>query len=133
MYLVDTNIFLEILLSQRRKDECESFLSLLRDGKKTAVATDFTVHSIIVIMGNLNKLDELKIFLRSLTGYKGLKIYQTNIAEEIKATEIAERDKLDMDDSIQYATALSLNVEAIVSFDRHFDNLKIPRMEPQIR
>ena len=36
-----------------------------------------------------------------------------------------------MDDSIQYSTALELNVEAIISFDKHFDNLKIARKEPK--
>jgi len=36
-----------------------------------------------------------------------------------------------MDDSIQYSTALELNVEAIISFDKYFDNLKIARKEPK--
>jgi len=36
-----------------------------------------------------------------------------------------------MDDSIQYSTALEPNVEAITSFDKHFDNLKIARKEPK--
>ena len=36
-----------------------------------------------------------------------------------------------MDDSIQYSIALELNVEAIISFDEHFDNLKIARKEPK--
>ena len=71
MYLVDTNIFLEVLLLQDGKEECENFLDLIRSGKKTGVVTDFTIHSIIVIMYNLNKLKELKIFLSSLTAYKG--------------------------------------------------------------
>lgn len=130
MYLIDTNIFLEVLLLQDRKDECESFLNLLRNGKKTGIVTDFTIHSIIVIMGNLDRLNELKIFLLSLTAYKGLRIYHTTIADELNAAEIAVKQKLDMDDAIQYSTALSLNVEAIVSFDKHFNNLKIPRKEP---
>jgi predicted nucleic acid-binding protein len=130
MYLVDTNILLEVLLLQNRKDECENFLNLLRDGKKTGVLTDFTVHSIIVIMSNLKKLNELRTFLISLAAYKGLKIYHTTLSDEVKAVEISLSHQLDMDDSIQYSTALSLNVEAIVSFDRHFNNLKIPRKEP---
>jgi predicted nucleic acid-binding protein len=67
MYLVDTNIFLEVLLAQNRKDECENFLNNLRTGKKTGVITDFTLHSIIVIMSNFNKIRELKLFLFSLT------------------------------------------------------------------
>ena len=33
-------------------------------------------------------------------------------------------------DAIQYEIALDANVEAIVSFDKHFNNLKIPRKEP---
>ncbi len=130
MYLVDTNIFLEVLLQQHKKDECESFLTLLRKGKQIGIITDFTIHSIIVIMSNFNKLNELKVFLLSLTAYKGLKIYRTNLADEIMATELALKDELDMDDAIQYSAALSLNVKAIISYDKHFDNLKIPRKEP---
>jgi len=39
--------------------------------------------------------------------------------------DIALENGLDMDDAIQYAVALKFNVKAIVSFDRHFDDLKI--------
>ena len=62
MFLVDTNIFLEVLLAQARKEECEKFLSSLKTGKRKGVITDFTLNSIIVILGNLNRLKELKIF-----------------------------------------------------------------------
>ena len=130
MYIVDTNIFLEVLLAQNRKDECEDFLNSLRTGKKTGIITDFTVHSIIVIMSNFNRIRELKLFLFSLTAYKGLKIYHITLTNEINAAEIALNQNLDMDDAIQYSTALALNVEAIVSLDKHFNNLKIPRKEP---
>ena len=131
MYLVDTNIFLEVLLLQKRKDECESFLNLLRDGKKTGVITDFTLHSIIVIMSNFKKLNELRTFLISLTAYKGLKVYRTTLSDEVEAVELSLNQQLDIDDAIQYSTALSLDVEAIISFDKHFNNLKIPREEPK--
>jgi predicted nucleic acid-binding protein len=131
MYLVDTNIFLEVLLARSRKEECKKLLSQLRDGKKTGLVTDFTVHSIIVTMDNLNKLTELRIFLSSLIAYKGLHVHHTSITDEVKATETATKNKLDMDDAIQYTTALALNAEAIISFDKHFNNLKIPRKEPR--
>jgi predicted nucleic acid-binding protein len=132
MYLVDTNIFLEVLLSQKRKDECESFLTQIRDGKKTGIVTDFTIHSIMIIMSNSDKLKGLKTFLTSLTAYKGLKIYHTALAEEAEAVEMAINEHLDMDDAVQYSAALALNVEAIISFDKHFNNLKIPRKEPAL-
>ncbi len=130
MYLVDTNVFLEALLAQAKSGECEIFLENLRRGKITGLITDFSLHSIIVIMGSLNRVNDLKLFLLSLTAYKGLKIYQTTIADEIKAAEIAVNRNLDLDDAIQYSAALSVNAEAIVSFDKHFNNLKIPRKEP---
>jgi predicted nucleic acid-binding protein len=38
---------------------------------------------------------------------------------------------MDIDDAIQYSVALSLNVDAIVSFDKHFNELKMPRKEPE--
>jgi uncharacterized protein len=130
MYLVDTNIFLEVLLLQKRKDECEMLLEEFRAGKKIGIVTDFSIHSVIVIMGNLGKFDGIRIFLASLKAYKGLRIVQTNVAIEIKAAEIAEQCKLDMDDALQYAAALNAKVEAIVSLDKHFTGLQIPRREP---
>jgi len=95
------------------------------------VLTDFTIHSIIVIMSNLKRLHELRTFLTSLTAYKGLKVVHTSLSDEVEAVEIALNQHLDIDDSIQYWTALSLNVEAIISFDKHFNNLKIPREDPK--
>jgi predicted nucleic acid-binding protein len=130
MLLVDTNIFLEVLLLQEKKDQCESFLNQLKKGKKIGVITDFSIHSIIVIMNSLDRLKELRIFLLSLTAYKGLKVYRTSLTDEINAVDIALTQKLDMDDALQYSTARALNVEAIISFDRHFNNLDIPRKEP---
>ena len=130
MHLIDTNIFLEILLGRRRKEECKRLLKRIQMGKETGVVTDFSIHSIIVIMDSFKKFRELKTFLTSLTAYKGLHIYTTSLSDEIKAVELALKQKLDMDDAIQYAAALSLNAESIISFDKHFDGLKIPRKEP---
>ena len=130
MILIDTNIFLEVLLARARKETSKELLRSLRDGREKGMVTDFTIHSIIVIMDGLNRLKELKTFLSSLTAYKGLRIYPTSIADEIRAIELTDETSLDMDDAIQYASALSTNAEAIVSFDKHFNGLKIPRTEP---
>ncbi|MEM1582455.1 MAG: PIN domain-containing protein [Candidatus Bathyarchaeia archaeon] len=130
MYLVDTNIFLEVLLGRDKKEECKKILRTLRDGKESAIVTDFSIHSIIVILDELGRLDALKTFLLSLLAYKGLHIYNTTISDEVKAIEIAKKQNLSMDDAIQYASALSTNAEAIISLDKHFNNLKIPRIEP---
>ncbi len=130
MYLIDTNIFLEVLLGRAKKEKCKKLLRELRDGRKSAIITDFSIHSIIVLMDGLGSLNALETFLSSLLAYKGLYIHNTTIAEEVNAVKIATKQNLDMDDAIQYSSALSINAEAIISFDKHFDNLQIPRLEP---
>ena len=130
MYLIDTNIFLEVLLGRNRKDDCKKLLRHVQEGKSKGIITDFTIHSIIVIMDGFRKLSELRTFLASLTAYKGLQIHITTLSDEVRAVELATKHGLDMDDAIQYSTALSLSVDAIISFDKHFDNLEIPRKEP---
>ena len=86
MYLVDTNIFLEVLLSQSRKEECEKLLEQFKSAKKVGIVTDFTIHSVIVVMSSYDKLDALRVFLSSLKVYKGLKIYQTDVTTELRGS-----------------------------------------------
>jgi predicted nucleic acid-binding protein len=131
MYLVDTNIFLEVMLARQRKDECKAFLKSLKEGSKNAFVTDFSIYSIMIIMAGLSKISELKILLSSLSAYKGAKIYHSRLTDMIRAVEVSTSMGLNIDDSIQYSSALSLGVKAIVSFDRHFDGLDIPRVEPK--
>jgi len=56
----DTNIFLEILLGQDKKEECKKFLE---DNVGDFAITDFTLHSIGVILFRYGKG---KTFLRNL-------------------------------------------------------------------
>jgi len=118
------------MLSRRRRDECKRFLKMLRDGVILGAVTDFSIHSIMVLLDSLNRPEKLKTFLLSLTGYRGLTVHHTSIAEEVRAVELAQKKKLDIDDAIQYAVALSIGADAIVSFDKDFNNLEIPRLEP---
>lgn len=66
-----------------------------------------------------------------MRAYKGLYIYDTTIGLEVRAVVLAEENGLDMDDAIQYSTAMAVNAEAIVSFDKDFNGLMVPRMEPK--
>jgi len=47
MYLIDTNIFLEILLKQDKSEACKTFLDKNTDAINIS---DFTFHSIGVIL-----------------------------------------------------------------------------------
>lgn len=129
MYLIDTNIFLEILLAQEKKDECIALLKEIENDNISAAVTKFSIHSIEVIMGNYRLTDELRIFLESLSELKSLHIYTTNISDEINALDEIELG-LDFDDALQVSAARALNAE-IISFDKHFNNLEgIKRLNP---
>ncbi|MEM0268877.1 MAG: PIN domain-containing protein [Candidatus Korarchaeum sp.] len=127
MLLVDTNIFLELMLNQERADDCERFLAMISRGEMEGVVTKFSVHAIEAIV---NDSRILRTFLRNLMNSIGLLVYETSLEDEIAASLLMDRLGLDFDDSLQYYVAEKLGVEAIVSFDRHFDGLGIPRKEP---
>ena len=61
MYLADTNIFLEILLKQNKSESCKSFLNT---NLGHINITDFTLHSIGVILLRQNKD---KLFLKFIS------------------------------------------------------------------
>jgi len=129
-YLVDTNIFLEVMLSRRRKEECKNLLKQISAGKIRGMLTDFSLYSLMLIMVSHKRYSEIKKFLSSLVAYKGLFVYNCTLDDKINCIDIALNEGLDVDDSIQYAAALSLNAKAIISFDSNFDGLEIPREEP---
>jgi len=129
---VDSNIFLELQLDQEYADDCEHFLTKVKDGSIKAVTTDFHIDSILVIMENYGKKpSEIRVFLSSLLGYKGLRIYFLSILDRIMATKYMEKFNLDLDDALAYCTMRKFRINAIVSYDKHFDKLEdVVRLEP---
>jgi predicted nucleic acid-binding protein len=130
MYLVDTNIFLEILLEQERVEECETLFEKLQDGDLTAVVSSFTLHSIEVVMERTGRHDLLLEFLKDVDSAKGLKRFDTTTLDELEALRLGKSVKLDFDDSIQYFICKTHKFK-IISFDRHFDGKGIKRIEPK--
>ena len=126
MLLVDANVFLELFLGRGRADECERFLWKVSSGKLESVVK-FTIYA---IEGVLNDSELILAFLRNVQGSLGLDVYETSAEEEMAAAMLMDKIKLDFDDTVQYYLAKKLGVEAIVSYDRHFDAVDIKRKEP---
>jgi len=127
MLLVDTNIFLELFLGQEKAEECEKFLHKISSGELEAIVSKFTIHAIEAV---LNESGLILAFLRNVQGSLGLNVYETSIEDEMAASMLMDKIKLDFDDTIQYYLAKKLGVEAIVSYDRHFDKTDVRRREP---
>lgn len=127
MLLVDTNIFLELFLGQEKADECERFLQKVSIGELEAVVSKFTIHAIEALLNNSTLI---LAFLRNVEGSLGLTVYETSIEEDMAVSILMDKVKLDFDDAVQYYLAKKLGVEAIVSYDKHFDKVDIKRKEP---
>lgn len=130
MFLIDTNIFLEILLDQERASECQKFLENIQHKEVFFYVSSFTIHSIEVILDR-NKLHEPLIeFLQEILNIPRLKRFDTDTIEELEAVKLARQFNLDFDDAIQYYICKTLSLK-IISFDRHFDQTDVKRVEPK--
>ena len=130
MILVDTNVLLELVFARSRSTECRVLLNRMSEGEVSGVVTRFSVHAVEAVLGGKAK-DKLRPFLRGLEQTQGLSIYETSTTDKIAASMVMEKIERDFDDSLQYYVAKKLGVQSIVSFDRDFDGLDIPRREPK--
>ena len=96
-YLVDTNIFLEILLDQDKKEICKNFL---KSHISEIFISDFSLHSIGVILFKYKKLELFNIFLVDIMGKLEILTLSKELYKEI--INISDKYKLDFDDSYQF-------------------------------
>ena len=118
MYLLDTNIQLEVLLGQEKSEEVGIFLGNIPSFK--LFMTDFAFHSLCVILDKLDRLDILDVFISDtfIDGNVGLiKLDPGDTGQIIRAID---NYNLDFDDAYQYTAAHKYNLE-LVSFDSDFD------------
>ncbi|MBS7645774.1 MAG: PIN domain-containing protein [Candidatus Bathyarchaeia archaeon] len=127
MLLIDTNVFLELFLGQEKAEDCERLLEKVSKGEMEATVTKFTIHATEAI---LNDSSLILAFIRNLQNSLGLNIYETSLEDELASSMLMNSVKLDFGDALQYYVAKKLGVEAIISYDRHFDKLDVTRKEP---
>ena len=118
MYLVDTNIFLEILLDQERSSDCKEFLNKYYD---KIFISDFSLHSIGVILYRYKKKEIFKEFVHEiLSEIRILNLPSQKYEIFIKTTQLPN---LDFDDLYQYSIAKYYDLE-IVTMDSDFTKIK---------
>ena len=123
--LIDANIFLEVLINQEKTETCKKIHQEVKEGKKEAALTNFTIDSIIIIMNRNNvELSSIRLFIKSLSSYKGLTIYQISSKDRIQATKWMKKYNLDYEDSIILQAALSTKNKEILTLDHHFNKVE---------
>ena len=108
--IIDTNIFLEVLLKQNKHEECLNFLNDLMIGKKRGILSSFIIDSVVINMERSgSKSKEIEIFLKKIIAAEGLKIYNIGMKDRINALSFIEKYNLDYDDALVVQTAIATN------------------------
>jgi hypothetical protein len=127
MYLLDTNIWLERLLEQERSRDVELFLQ--RVPSEFLHITDFSLHSIAIILVRLGKEEILKQFIEDLFMYGAVTIIRLDPEDFSQILRIRKIFKLDFDDAYQLSAAEKQNL-TLISFDGDFDRTEFGRKTP---
>jgi predicted nucleic acid-binding protein len=126
-YLVDTNVWLELLLGQEKLDECKEFFQNV-DTNLIAIS-EFSFYSIGIILCRLNKDELFEDFLDDIENSLISKIKLEN--KDVKyLLQIRKKYNLDFDDAYQYVVAEKYNL-TIISFDSDFDRTELGRKTPR--
>lgn len=128
MYLVDTNLVLEVLLRQAKSEEVKRFLE--RAPSEQLFLTEFSLYSLGILLIRRNLHDVFLRVVEDLLFTGGLTLLRLAPAD---LADVARRSKqfgLDFDDAYQYVTADKYNL-VIVRFDADFDRTARGRKTPQ--
>ena len=127
-YLVDTNIWLERLLDQDKSDIVRKFLDATP--KNQIFISDFTLHSIGVILTRLKKLDTFDKFVRDLFINGQIEQVTLDSVDFIDLTINIKDYNLDFDDAYQLTVSQKYDM-TIVTFDKDFNSKGIDKKTPE--
>lgn len=127
MYLVDTNVWLELLLEQERAEEVRQFLQTVDAGQLSM--TEFALNSIGLITTRLRKEDVFESFISDILEDSAVRRICLSAVDLRRVLFIMQKFHLDFDDAYQYV-ATERNNLLLVSFDTDFDKTDIRRKTP---
>ncbi|HAG08842.1 MAG TPA: VapC toxin family PIN domain ribonuclease [Desulfotomaculum sp.] len=105
MYLLDSNIFLELFLNQDKADEVEQFLRT--KPKEKFYISEFSLYSIAIVLFHRKLFETFMRFLNDLIITGGVRLLRLSVQDMEKVAAAALRFNLDFDDAYQYAKACS--------------------------
>ncbi|WP_299230101.1 PIN domain-containing protein [Sulfurihydrogenibium sp.] len=126
MYLIDTNIWLELLLEQKQSKECRIFFEKI--DSKLLFISEFSIYSIGVILFKLKKESVFDNFLEYLFKSE-ISIARLSLKDMKQLVLIKQKFNLDFDDAYKYVVAEKFGL-TIVSFDSDFDKTYLDRKTP---
>lgn len=115
--LLDTNIFLEIILSQEKAEDAKNLL--LKSAQHEFFLTDYSLHSIGLLLFRRKQHEAFRAFLEDVLVNGGISLLSL-LPDDMDAVISASQEfGLDFDDAYQYAIAGRHDL-VLVSFDTDF-------------
>jgi uncharacterized protein len=112
--LIDTNIFLEIILEQEKADDAKALLESA--GKHDLFISDYSLHSIGLLLFRRKQHDIFQQFVEDITVNAGVSVLSASVDDMEVIVAAAKKHNLDFDDAYQYGLA-EKNGLILVSFD----------------
>lgn len=127
-FLIDTSIWLELLLEQDRADDSADLLQRVPMGRVRL--TEFTFYSIGLKLTRQGRPGHFRAFVERNFVERSLRRVRLTGDEMLHVPDVMEEFDLDFDDGYQYVAA-TLRELRLVSFDTDFDRTDLERLEPQ--
>jgi predicted nucleic acid-binding protein len=116
MYLIDTNVWLELLLEQDQAEEVRQFFQSIEASQISL--TEFALYSIGLITTRLRKDDIFEAFVSDILEESAVRRICLSATDLRKLLLTMKKFHLDFDDAYQYVAAKRENL-ILVSFDAH--------------
>jgi predicted nucleic acid-binding protein len=126
-FLIDTNCFMQIVRSRPVAPDVRALLDQVP--RASVVVTDFTVHSLGVVMARFGQLDEYAEFLRDVGIGSEVAVATVAVGQSDLLVAACKAHALDFDDAYQYVAA-ELHDLKLVSLDADFDRTPNGRLTP---
>lgn len=126
-YLVDTNVWLERLLDQEKSEVASKFFDLFPVYE--LFVSDFSIHSIGVILSRLKKFDVFEKFINDLFVNGQIEQLSLDAIGLLEVIANIQKFKLDFDDSYQFCIAQKYDL-TIITFDKDFNVKGIKKNTP---
>lgn len=127
MYLLDTNIFLEVLLNREYSRVIRDILN--RETDTSFFMTDFSLYSIGIFLIHRKQSEQYTWFLEDLEE-REIGILSLSPDELRRVPPVCTKYDMDFDDAYQYVAA-DTNSLKLVSLDHDFDRIPDGRMHPR--
>ena len=115
--LLDTNIFIEIILSQEKAEDAKNLL--LKSAQHEFFLTDYSLHSIGLLLFRRKQHEAFRAFLEDVLVNGGIGLLSLLPDDMDSVISASQKFGLDFDDAYQYAVATKYDL-ALVSFDTDF-------------